>query len=82
MERVGAALQRQVHRAGAGVADLRVVDGGLDLELLDRVGRRLDADARAASTTLLEPSMVNSLLIVPLTVRPRRLSLSIGRCSA
>ena len=26
--------------------------------------------------------MVNSLLMVPLIVRPRRLSLSIGRCSA
>ena len=26
--------------------------------------------------------MVNSLLMVPLMVRPRRLSLSIGRCSA
>jgi hypothetical protein len=37
---------------------------------------------RAPDTTLLEPSMVKSLLIVPLTARPRRLSLSIGRCSA
>ncbi len=44
-QHVGAALQRQVHRAGAGVADLRVVGRGLDLEFLDGVGRRLDADA-------------------------------------
>ncbi len=38
--------------------------------------------ARACDTTLLDPSMVNSLLIVPVIVMPRRLSLSIGRCSA
>ena len=46
VEPVGAALEREVHAAGAGVADLRVVGGGLDLEFLDRVGRRLDARAR------------------------------------
>ena len=37
---------------------------------------------RAPETTLLDPSIENSLLIVPVTLRPRRLSLSIGRCSA
>ena len=37
--------------------------------------------ARACDTMLLDPSMVNSLLIVPVIVMPRRLSLSIGRCS-
>ena len=38
--------------------------------------------ARACDTMLLDPSIVNSLLIVPVIVMPRRLSLSIGRCSA
>ena len=46
MELVRAGLQCQVHRTRAGVADLRVVGGGLDLELLDRVRGRLDAGAR------------------------------------
>ena len=41
---VGAALQRQVHRPGPGVSELRVVGRGFDLELLDRVRWRLDAD--------------------------------------
>ena len=46
MQLIGAALERQVHAAGAGVADLGVVGRGLDLELLDGIGGRLDADAR------------------------------------
>jgi hypothetical protein len=81
MELVRAGPQCQVHRTRAGVADLRVVGGGLDLELLDRV-RGGWMPARACDTMLLDPSMVNSLLIVPVIVMPRRLSLSIGRCSA
>ena len=46
VELVRARLQRQVHRTRTGVADLRIVGGGFDLELLDRVRGRLDAGAR------------------------------------
>ena len=46
VELVRPRLQRQVHRTRAGVAHLRVVGGGFDFELLDRVRGRLDAGAR------------------------------------
>ena len=46
VQSIRAALEREIHAAGACVADLRVVGGGLDLELLDRIGGRLNADAR------------------------------------
>ena len=40
MQGIGAALQRDVDDAAAGVAVLRIVGVGLDLELLHRVDRR------------------------------------------
>jgi hypothetical protein len=43
---IRSALQRQVDRSGAGMADLRIVCGSLDLELLNCVGRRLNAGSR------------------------------------
>ena len=46
MQLVRAGLQGEVHRTGAGVADLGVVGRRFDLELFNRVGRRLDAGAR------------------------------------
>ena len=49
MKLVRAGLQRQVDRTRAGVADLRVVGGGLDLELFDRI-RRAAGCRRAPAT--------------------------------
>ena len=47
LERIRPALERDVDRGAGGVPLLRVEGRGLDLELLDRAGRRHEGDATA-----------------------------------
>ena len=63
VRRVGAALQRHVDDAAAGLAVLRVIGVGLDLELLHRIDRRHVGDVVAARLRVIGRAVQQELVI-------------------